>query len=63
MKIKDKREKLHLTQSSIANSVGIQLRSYQKIENYEVIPRVNNAIKIAKILNCSVEDLWDSSGK
>ena len=47
------------TQSQVAKEIGIAKTAYQRYEQGKVIPSVVMAIKIAKALNTSVENLWD----
>lgn len=51
------RDKAGLTLQEVANVVGISLRQYQRIETGD-IPRADVAIKIAKLLNTTVEKVW-----
>lgn len=47
-----------LTQEHVARAVDISLNSYQNIEAEKQTPSVKTALKIAKVLNCKVEDLF-----
>ena len=53
------RIKQGLTQSQVAIQVGITVISYQRIEYGTQRPSLETAIKIAKALNTTVEDLWN----
>lgn len=55
------RQKMNLTQSQIADKLGIRASSYQRFESGLRIPRVSMAIQLARILNSSVEHLFQSS--
>lgn len=57
--IKAARVKQGLTQSQVATRVGITVISYQRIEYGTQRPSLETAIKIAKSLNTSVENLWE----
>lgn len=46
------------TQEELARMLDISLRSYQNIENNKQIPNVVTALKLAKILNTIVENLY-----
>ena len=46
------------TQKEIATAVGITVTCYQSYEYGRRIPDAKVAIKIAKLLNTTVEDLW-----
>ncbi|MEK4924091.1 helix-turn-helix transcriptional regulator [Cytobacillus sp. FSL R5-0569] len=47
-----------VSQAFIARKVGITESTYSKIVKGETLPYVQNAIKIARALNTTVEDLW-----
>ncbi|WP_414152283.1 helix-turn-helix domain-containing protein [Limosilactobacillus reuteri] len=55
------RRKMNLTQSQVADKLGIRASSYQRFESGLRIPRVGMAIQLAHILNSSVEHLFQSS--
>lgn len=57
-KIKARREQLGLTQKQVADKVGIAESQYQGYENGRHMPTVQLAIKIAQILNTTVEKLF-----
>ena len=46
------------TQKQVANEINIAENAYQRYEQGKVIPNVIMAMKIAKSLNTSVENLW-----
>lgn len=52
------RKNLNYTQNQIANILEINLRLYQKYEAGTVIPSVIVAIKIAKALHTTAEELY-----
>ena len=56
--LKEKRKALNLTQKQVAERIGIQWQSYQRYENQEVIPTVYTAIRLAKTLNTTVEEIF-----
>lgn len=56
--LKKFRTALGLSQTSIAKEAGIYLRLYQYYESGEREPCVTNAIKLAKVLNTTVEALF-----
>lgn len=47
-----------LTQSQLAKKVDISTRNYQRIEAGEREPKVRTAIKMAKALDTTVEELF-----
>lgn len=53
------RLKRGFTQEKLAQRVGVTLRAYQAWESGESEPRLGHAIKLARILTCTVEDLWE----
>ncbi|MCD7129866.1 helix-turn-helix domain-containing protein [Limosilactobacillus agrestis] len=55
------RRKMNLTQSQVADKLGIRASSYQRFESGLRIPRVGMAIQLAHILNSSVEHLFQFS--
>lgn len=57
--LKNLRAKLGLTQVEIANKTKIAKRTYQYIEANERTPNVKLAIRIAKALNSTVEELFE----
>ena len=56
--LKQARLELGLTQTQLANKVGISVRAYQFIEHEYKQPRVLTALKIANVLNRTVEELF-----
>lgn len=56
--LKRRREQLNLTQQKVATLSKIGLRLYQYYESGEREPRVSTAIRIAEVLQSTVEDLF-----
>lgn len=52
------REKQNITQSDLANKTNISLRQIRNIENHNSKTSVYTALKLAKALNCKVEDVF-----
>lgn len=52
------RKQNNLTQVQLAELIGSSRRTIQNIENYVKVPSVVLAIKIAQVLNTTVEDLF-----
>lgn len=50
----------HLTQEQLAALVGVSLRAYKTYEAGERLPRVDVAIRIARIFGATVEDLFEN---
>ena len=53
-----RRKELKLTQLQVAKSVGIAEAAYQRYEYGAVLPSVYVAIRLARVLNTTVEDLF-----
>lgn len=58
VKLKFFRNEEKLSQSKVANSVGISLFTYQKYEYGRRIPQIVTAMKIADILKRDVNEIW-----
>jgi len=56
--LKEFRKVAGLTQQQLSESAGISRKSINAIENGVYIPSTVLSLKIAKTLNCSVEDLF-----
>lgn len=56
--IKKIRMQKNKTQEELARMLDISLRSFQNIENNIQTPNVITALKLAKILNVTVEKLY-----
>lgn len=56
--LQKRRKERRLTQVQVANSVGISEISYQRIEYGTQRPNLDTAIRIARILNSTVEELF-----
>lgn len=57
-KLADTRKNSGLTQSYVAENVGITVTSYQRIEYGKQRPTLTTAIKIAEVLHSTVEELF-----
>lgn len=56
--IKEKRTEKNITQEEMAKKIDVSLSHYRNIERERNIPNVEIAIKIAKILNTTVENIF-----
>lgn len=56
--LKHRRQELNLTQIQVASAIGIAESAYQRYERGAVMPTVVIAIKIAKALSTTVEELF-----
>lgn len=59
--LKTTREQSGKTQSEVAKKVGILTEAYQKYEYGAGTKTIQTAIRIAKVLDTTVENLWGSS--
>lgn len=51
-----------LTQTELSEKVGISIRAYKLYESGERFPRVDIALKLAQVLNTTVEQLFRDKG-
>ncbi|MDQ0204956.1 helix-turn-helix transcriptional regulator [Pectinatus haikarae] len=56
--IEEKRIKLGFTQKQLADKIGVDRTTVGKWELGISIPRVEKLLMLAKILNCSIEDIY-----
>jgi len=54
----EKRRETNLTQTQMAKAVGISVTMYSRIESGKRTPSLETALKIARLLNASVEELF-----
>lgn len=59
--IKSFREKLGLTQSYIASEVGVTQACVAQWERGEALPRSDKLPKLAEVLCCRIDDLFERS--
>lgn len=55
------RQQTRLSQQELAEIAGVSDTCYQNYEYGDREPKVRTAIRIAKALNTTVEELWDSN--
>ncbi len=60
-KVKTRRVLSDLTQEDLAQKVGVTRQTVLAIEKGNYAPSVVLALRLAKTLGCSVEDLFDES--
>lgn len=60
--LKEKRLACGLTQADVARRAEMPQRTYQNYEMGIREPSVTSAIKIAKALNTTVEEIWGQDG-
>ncbi len=56
--LRQRRKELNLTQRQVADRIGIVWTSYQRYERNACLPIVNIALRIAKALETTVEELY-----
>jgi len=56
--LEELRKSASLTQQDLSNSAEVSRKSINAIENGIYVPSTVLALKIAKILNCKVEDIF-----
>ncbi len=57
-KLKEQREKKHISQNDLASAVGVTQRHIAFIESGDRKPSMELAFKIARKLECSIEDIF-----
>ena len=56
--IKELREKINISSAQLAEKVGVPIQTIKYLEEGKYNPSLSLAYKIAKVLNCKVEDLF-----
>ena len=56
-RLKEYRAKIKVNQTEMGNLVGVSRQTISQIERGDYSPSVTLALKIAKVLNVSVEDI------
>lgn len=57
-RLKEYRAKINVNQTQVGNLVGVSRQTISQIERGDYSPSVTLALKIAKIFNASVEDIF-----
>ena len=57
-RLKEYRAKIKVNQTEMGNLVGVSRQTISQIERGDYSPSVTLALKIAKVLNVSVEDIF-----
>ena len=57
-RLKEYRAKIKVNQTEMGNLVGVSWQTISQIERGDYSPSVTLALKIAKVLNVSVEDIF-----
>lgn len=58
--IKNQRKKLGLTQTQLADMLGVSQSAIAMWESGKNMPRADMLQKLSRILNCSIDDLFQS---
>ena len=58
--LKEERKVKNLTQKQVAEMINIKTQSYQAYESGVSLPTVENLLKLAKVLDLSLEDLFNN---
>lgn len=61
MNIKNKRESKGLTQEELGKMIGVNRSTVAMWETGEAMPRADKLPELAKILGCSIDDLYKKS--
>lgn len=61
MNIKNKRESKGLTQEELGKMLGVNRSTVAMWETGEAMPRADKLPELAKILGCSIDDLYKKS--
>ena len=59
MKIKELREAKNYNQSDLASELGVDRSAVAKWETGEAVPRTEKLPKLAKVLGCSIDELFE----
>lgn len=59
MKIKELREAMNYNQSDLASELGVDRSAVAKWETGEAVPRTDKLPKLAKVLGCSIDELFE----
>ncbi len=57
-KVKEKRKAAQFTQKELATLSGVSRQSINSIEKGKYIPSLPLALKLAKIFNCKIDELF-----
>lgn len=61
MRIEEMRKHLKLTQKDVADKIGVSQACVAMWETGEAMPRADKLPELAKILGCSIDDLYKKS--
>lgn len=63
MGIKKARLQANITQQQLAEAIGVNQSSVALWETGQTLPRADKLIDIAKLLNCTIEELLKKEGE
>jgi putative transcriptional regulator len=55
----ERRKAAGMTQSQLAEFVGVSRKTINTVENHIFVPSTVLALKLARVLDCSVHDLFE----
>lgn len=61
--IRHQRQKRKMTQTELAQKIGVRQAAISEYESGEKIPGVENLIRLADALHCSLDELCEREGK
>ncbi len=61
MKLRQIRESKNLSQSELANKMGVDQSAVAQWETNRTMPTYSNLIKLCKVLGCSISELTESA--
>ena len=61
--IKAARRKLNQTQAEVSKKIGVATNAYQQYEYGNATPNAKLAIRIARALDTTVEELWGTTDR
>ena len=63
MKIKNLRHKCNMTQETLASRLGVTQASVAMWETGKALPRAEMLVKLAAVLQCTVDELLNAENK
>ena len=61
MRIKAQRERRDMTQQDLANEMGVVQGAVANWENEITLPKSRDLPRLARVLNCSISDLFEET--
>ena len=56
-----RRLEMGMTQGELADRLGVKREALSRWENSRAVPKIDALLKMSKVLDCTVEDLIDST--